>query len=207
MPFTQRLIYWLGGSPCAGKSTVAQIIAARQGWDIYACDAAYQRHVDAADPRSAPLLFTVGHLRDDALWLRPVAEQTATAIGMYCEEFAAILADVATRPGTEPLLVEGAALLPELVAPLLGTHHRAAWLVPTPAFQRHHYAQRDWARALVATCSDPPQAFANWMARDIGFAAYVTRTAQTCQVPLHSVDGSAPVSDSVAWVLAQWGIT
>jgi len=123
---------------------------------------------------------------------------------MYREEFAAILADIAALPVARPLLVEGAALLPELIAPLLGERQYGAWLVPTPAFQRHHYAERSWPGAVVATCSDPHLAFANWMERDIGFAAYVTQTARERHLPLHIVDGSEPLAASVAWVVAQW---
>ncbi len=201
-----RAIYWLGGSPCAGKSTVARMIAGRYGWDVYSCDAAYQRHADEADARVSPTLALVGHLRDNALWLRPVAEQTATEIAMYREEFAAILADIAAQPGPRPLLVEGAALLPECVAAVPGAQGHGAWLVPTPAFQRHHYAQRGWPSVVVAGCSDPQTAFANWMARDIGFAAYVAETAHRRDLPVLSVDGAEPLAASLAWVLAQWGI-
>jgi hypothetical protein len=203
---TQRLIYWLGGSPCAGKSTVAHAIAARSGWDVYACDAAYDRHVAQADPRTSPTLYEVGRLRDDALWLRPLPEQTATEIAMYREEFTAILADIVALPGDGPLLVEGAALLPELVAPLLGKHGHGAWLVPTAAFQRYHYAQRDWPREVVAGCSDPQQAFEHWMLRDIGFAAYITQTAYERHLPLLTIDGTEPPSTSIAWVMQQWHI-
>jgi 2-phosphoglycerate kinase len=202
----QRPLLWLGGSPCAGKSTVADAIAARFGWEVYRCDAAYARHVAEADPQHAPTLTRIGHLHGDALWMRPVAEQTATEIALYREEFAFILRDIAALSGDEPVIIEGAALLPELVAPLLGEHAHGAWLVPTPAFQRAHYARRAWAWDVVAACSDPPAAFNNWMTRDIGFAAYIAESSRAWGVPLRLIDIGTPLDETIDWVLAQWEI-
>jgi hypothetical protein len=200
----QRHLFWLGGSPCAGKSTMAQSVAARFDWELYSCDAAYDRHVAEGDHQHAPTLTYIGQLHDDALWLRPVAEQTATEIALYHEEFAFILQDIAAMPGEGPLIVEGAALLPALVAPLLSECSHGAWLVPTPDFQRTHYARRPWAWDVVARCSDPHAAFDNWMARDIAFATYVADSARTHGVPLRIIDDTVPLAEMIDWVLAQW---
>ena len=44
--------YFIGGSPCAGKSTVCDLLAARQGWETYHCDEHYDAHLERARPGS-----------------------------------------------------------------------------------------------------------------------------------------------------------
>jgi len=118
---------------------------------------------------------------------------------MYHEEWELILADLLLLPTERPILIEGAALLPEIVAPMLNQQQRGIWMVPTPAFQRQYYRQRGWPLEVVAGCTEPAQAFANWMERDIGFATYVTMMAHRTHVPLFSVDGSLPLEASIRW--------
>jgi adenylylsulfate kinase-like enzyme len=36
-------VYWLGGSPCAGKTTIAAIIAQEHSWQVYHLD----RYIDS----------------------------------------------------------------------------------------------------------------------------------------------------------------
>ena len=33
-----HLIYWLGGSTCAGKSTISNVFSEKYGFTIYHCD-------------------------------------------------------------------------------------------------------------------------------------------------------------------------
>ena len=44
--------YFLGGSPCAEKSTVAALLAREHGLRVYSCDAAFERHAEAATKRA-----------------------------------------------------------------------------------------------------------------------------------------------------------
>jgi hypothetical protein len=76
--------------------------------------------------------------------------------------------------------------------------------VPTPAFQRAHYARRDWVPAFLADCSDAAQAWHNWMERDIGFAAIVADGARALGRRLITVDGSQPPEAILDKVLAHF---
>lgn len=202
---TMTHIYWLGGSPCAGKSTVAEMLARAYDWLYINCDSRFGDHQQQSDPHRQPTLHRLATLTSDEIWLTPVLDQVARVIAIYREEFPLLLADLAVAPTERPILLEGAALLPELVAPLATAEH-AAWLVPTPTFQQHHYAQRPWIRDVLKGCSDPAQAFANWMQRDISFAQYVITTAQQHGLPLLQVDGSQSLAQTAAWVATQWGL-
>jgi hypothetical protein len=99
----------------------------------------------------------------------------------------------------EPVMAEGAALMPELVAGLT-PRARAAYLVPTNEFQREHYARRDWAWNLCNQTLDPARTFDGWMQRDARFAAYVRETAVQYGFPVMVVDGSRTLEDTQTWL-------
>ena len=105
-------------------------------------------------------------------------------LNFYREEWTLILEDLETLP--TPLLLEGAACMPELV-PL---EWPAVWLVPTPELQRHHYAQRPWIAGVLEVASNPLEAFDNWMARDELFAQYVLEQCKRLNRPVRVVDGT-----------------
>ena len=83
------------------------------------------------------------------------------------------------------------------MAPHLIVSHQALWMVPVPEFQMRYYTQRAWAQEIVAACTYPEQAFANWMQRDISFAAYVAQKALEREFLLIRVDGSHSLEESV----------
>jgi 2-phosphoglycerate kinase len=199
-------IYWLGGSPCSGKSTIAELLSKRYNLTYFSCDAAFDRHLQASDPVQQPTLHRLRTMTSDEIWLEPVAAQLAREIAIYCEEFPLLLADLAALPTDRPILAEGAALMPTLVMEQLHAARNATWVVPTAAFQRHHYAQRPWIADVLKACSDPDQAFTNWMARDSAFAEYVAATAKQHAVPLLWVDGTQTIAENAAWVAEQLGL-
>ena len=116
-----------------------------------------------------------------------------------------ILADLAALPADRPILAEGAALLPELVAPDLADPRCAIWVVPTEAFQRHHYAQRPWIGDILAQCSQPEQAFRNWMDRDAAFARHVLASAGARGLATLLVDGHTALEANAAAIAARFG--
>lgn len=196
-------VYWIGGSPCAGKSTVAQALADRYNLHYYQCDAWFATHQQRAAPTQQPTLQRLVDLSCDEIWLPPVAEQVARVQTIYHEEFALILDDLCALPMDRPVLVEGAALLPQLVLPYLPRRQQAIWLTPTPAFQRTHYVQRSWIHDVLRACTDPTQAFQNWMARDEAYAAWIKEQATATGLRLLQVDGRQS-SDELMAQVATW---
>ena len=194
-PFSNVL--WIGGSPCTGKSTIADHLAAETGAHVYRCDDAYFHHQDLTTAERQPVFHRLARANCDEVWMRPVPRQIDEALALYREEFSFILADLAAFEETTPVIVEGAALLPELVAALGVPTHRALWLVPTEPFQREHYARRQWRHEVLASCADPDQAWENWMARDAGFARFVAADATTRGFRALTVDGTRSLADMV----------
>ena len=152
-----------------------------------------------------PTLYRLSRLAPDALWLeRSVEQQICEEIAFYHDEWHLIVRDLEALPRDTPILAEGAALLPGLVAPLLSEGSKAMWMVPTLEFQLTYYWQRAWAREVVRECSDPEQAFENWMQRDSGFAHVIIQQARQQHLDIVVVDGSRTLSQSLAYVERAW---
>lgn len=189
---TLNKVCWLGGSPCSGKTTIADRLAQRYGCRVYHCDEAFETH-KAYIPAMQPIL----KMSWDEIWMRPHDELLRSELAIYRQEFAMITADLRALPRDRPIIAEGTALLPELVAQVADLR-QALWLVPSPAFQRERYPLRgEWVQAVLSQCSDPAQSFENWIARDIAYAAEVAVQAAGLSARAIVVDGSQSL-DQVA---------
>ena len=196
--------FWVGGSPCAGKSTIADLLGARHGIPVVHCD-------DGALPRwrrvraqASPVLTELTELSDCERWTRPPAWQAEKELLYYREQFPLLLAELAAVEA--PFIVEGADLLPELVVEQGVPLSRGVWVVASPQFQLEQYARRDWARTLVAPCADPVAAFHGWMERDILFASAVAESALRLGGTVVVVDGSRSVAAVAAEVATHLGL-
>lgn len=206
---SQRLarVLWLGGSPCSGKSTVADRIAQRFGLRIYDCDEAWFRHGETAPDAAAPVLHWLARATAEEIWLqRTVDLQVADAITSYRELFPYIVSDLCDMPGDTGIVAVGAALLPEFVSRLGVPAKRSLWMVPTESFQRHHYGKREWRHTILRSTSDPDRAWENWMLRDAAFAGEVIRQARHIPGRLIVVDGSRDVDSIEREVVNHFGL-
>lgn len=52
-------IYWIGGSPCAGKTTIARKLAAEYGFTYYKCDDCYDDHMSRSTPDQHPNTYKI----------------------------------------------------------------------------------------------------------------------------------------------------
>ena len=96
--------------------------------------------------------------------------------------------------------------MPCLVAPLINTMHSALYMVPTASFQREHYSKRPWIADVLRDCSDPAQAFDNWMRRDEKFARWVRRTAYAYGLQTIIVDGSRDIETHARMAAQHFGL-
>jgi hypothetical protein len=199
-------VYWIGGSPCSGKSSIAEILAHKHGFVVYHGDDHFYDHVAAADPDSQPRLHRLREFTWEALFMRPVAEQVADEIAIYHEEFDPILEDLRELRGESRLIVEGAALLPGRVAPLLPDSSHAIFVIPSGPFQRATYAERSWPEDILAGCRDPEQAWSNWMTRDEQFGRYVAAEANALSLAVLHVDGSGSLEQNARVVAGHFAL-
>lgn len=200
-------VFWIGGSPCSGKSTIAAALAAEFDLARYTCDDEVERHASLASSDAAPVMRRLARATCDDLWMRPVGQQIREEIAHYEEEFPFILDDLHAMSGVRPVIAEGAALLPRLLTGIGIDPVRSIWIVPSPAFQRDHYARRMWRHDVLAPCADPDQAWRNWMDRDIGFARHVAAEARRQDLTCLTVDGSRSLRATVDEVRRHFGLS
>jgi hypothetical protein len=199
-------VFWIGGSPCSGKSTIVEMLAARHTFVQYNCDDALPRHMAQAIPASQPTLHRLAHMTWDEIWMRPVEALLADVLAAYAEEFPLILDELRALPADLPIVAEGAALMPALVHPVLARRSQGIWVVPSDAFQRAQYPVRgEWVQGILSQCAEPERAFQNWMDRDAAFARRIAREAEDIGLYVLPVDGTRTIAENAAAVMSHFG--
>ncbi|HEX2164933.1 MAG TPA: hypothetical protein VHM02_13395, partial [Thermoanaerobaculia bacterium] len=195
-------VLWLGGSSCAGKSAVAEILARRHGVPVYSCDDAFDEHRRRARGAGDAAFLDLAEAPPERLFAPPAAARAAELAAFHRAAFPYLAADLAAR-SDRPLLVEGCGLLPDLVA-AAARPPRAAFLIADDAFRPTVAARRPATAELLARCPDRELARRTWLERDRLFAARVARDARRLGLPVLAVDGSrdlAATADAVADLL------
>ena len=194
-------VFWMGGSPCSGKSSVARKLADEYGLRAYHCDEASADHQQRLTIDRQPMLHKWTHSSWNELWMRPVDILLAEAIACYQEHFQLVVKDLLTLPRSKPLLAEGTCLLPGSVNEVLSSRDQAIWIVPTETFQKAHYRDRGpWVDAILSECADPDRAFQNWMDRDAESARWVTRATDELGLTNLLVNGKRSLADNTRLV-------
>src|SRR5690242_16919336 len=128
-------VLWIGGAQWAGKSTVANLLAARHPVIRYAYDYHDARsHSQRARARPDRFPAFASFLADldanpDRAWVDPSAAELAErARSIFAERFEMVLDDLAALPVGVTVVAEGWGLRPELVAPHLSEPAEAVFL-------------------------------------------------------------------------------
>jgi 2-phosphoglycerate kinase len=119
----------IGGTSHVGKSTTARVLAARLGWRCISTDS-LARHPGRPwrtppDQVPAHVAAHFGTLTQDELMASVLAHYRANVRPIIERLVSEALAG-------EPLVLEGSALLPDIVGPLISPEIRAVWLTAPP---------------------------------------------------------------------------
>ena len=193
-------IYWIGGAPCSGKSTIAEKLAFKYGLSLFKSDDHMYAHMRLARAEQQPVMAKLAALSWDEIWTRPVEVQMQDEFAFYHEEFDMLLEELALYPQGQPILAEGNAWLPELLGRLQTPPGRIVYIIPTKEFQVANYLQREFTKDILAQCADPQAAFENWMERDARFGDKVDQTACQMGLPVIRVDGRLSIEETTALV-------
>ncbi len=192
-------VYWLGGSACAGKTSVARLLAERHRLALYSCDDQFEEHRRRADPERHPRFCRVADLAPEELWTAPAEVQAEDLLGFYEDEMEMILEDLAGIHG--PMLAEGVGLLPPRVSQVLADPSRAVWLIANDDFRRRAYPGRGgFVTEMLSSYGNPEAAFAEWMRRDSLVAEIIAEGARRIGGAVIHVDGSRTVEQTAAAV-------
>lgn len=187
MPGTVKQYVWIGGAPCAGKSLLAERLSVDLHFPVYHADEHFDEHAQQVD--RGTVLKRISGWSPEQIFLRNVEQMVADFVSVSYDEFPLILKDLEATEWNHGAIVEGCALLPELVSASMMEADSAVFLVPTEDFQRHHYALRPWIHDLLSKTSNRQAAWENWRARDARFADVVIEQAIEANLPVVEVDG------------------
>jgi len=202
------MIFFLGGPPRVGKSIIAEAITRERGIGSVATDSLGAVLETVMSPESEPGLFVVNRLNElpEAERIRLMTEDPAKRIEYQIEESKAVWRAVVPFVQREQeegrsLVVEGVAVLPELVARLEGVDYRAVFLgnrglthhenIKRGALEREH----DWMQHASDEYIDAFTAFV------VQMSGYIEKEARTYGFDYFEMDGR-PFNDAVAEVVA-----
>ena len=202
-------ILWLGGSACAGKTTIATRLARRYGLTAYHLDDRFDDHRRRADEARHPHSRALMNLTPTDLFAPAPEVQARRLCEFYGDEWEMILEDVAAADtSTARLLVEGAGLSPRAVGRSTGDLGSAVWLIATEDVQRRGYCSRSTlVDDLLRDVPDRDQAFARWMERDAARALGLRTEALAVGARTITVDGSRAVEEIADAVASALGLS
>jgi adenylate kinase family enzyme len=196
--------YVLGGSPCSGKSTIAEMLVAKYGFQYYKADDHDPEHMQRSQPNQQPVMYKISKMSWEEIWSRSPFELLKDELTFYHENFPFVLDDLRQLKLETPVILEGAAFLPNLVNQYPVNSSNVVYMVPTMEFQLHHYQQRPWIQAILKECRNPRQAFDNWMKRDASFGQEVIRQANRNRFQVIIVDGSFDIQEQFKVIQKQF---
>lgn len=162
-----RRIWFIGGSPCSGKSTVAERISSDCNAYYFKAGDYPEDLISLAAAKGLPVCGRIRQMTADEIWLRSPKEQCEEEFLIY-EEIAGFLFEKLNAVEADTVIAEGAAFTPDIMKRIKADHYLC--MIPTPEFQISHYRMREWVRYVLQDCTDKESAFDNWMQRDILFA-------------------------------------
>ena len=201
-------VYWIGGGSAAGKSTVANRLAAQHGFYVYATDDVMADHARRTTDHDAPLLHSFKAMDMDERWVNRSPETLyATFHWFQGEGFDSIIEDLLNLPREPRVIVEGFRLLPSLVKPFLPDAVHAVWLLPTPNFRQAVIERRGGsAWSFLARTSDPERALRNLLERDRMFTDRLREETARLDLPTIEVDATIAEDELTDRVMRLFGL-
>ena len=193
-------IYYIGGSPCSGKSTMAELLAEKYGFQYFKQDDYLEEYMRRGVQEERNLFKKVSLMSMEEMWMRPPAELCAEEIALYEIMFSYSIHDVLALSQEGTVIAEGAGFMPSLVKKINIDKSHYICVVPTKEFQVNMYSKRSWISHYLSDCSDPSKAFENWMERDALFAETVLQEAEAFGYASFIVDGVSSIEANLATI-------
>lgn len=199
-------IYYLGGSPCCGKSTIAEKLSHQYGFQYYKVDDFLDEFISKGGDDGDEWLKHVSTMTLDQLWLRDPYILNKEELVTYEKLFPYYISALEKLNNDTPIITEGAAFLPSLVNQLGIDKMHYICIVPSKEFQLLYYKKRLWVNDYLSSCSNKEKAFSNWMERDALFALSTLEQAEKAGYKTLVVDGTKSVEDNYNFVVEAFGL-
>ena len=199
-------VYFIGGSPCAGKSTVAEILSKQYGLYYFKVD----ERLDEYTCRGARMNYEICkkqvEMSADQIWMRDPVLQCKEEFLFYEEVNDFLMEDLFRSCEGKTVITEGAAYVPRLMKKWCIAYDRYIAITPIREFQISHFKQRDWIPYVLDGCSNLENAFDNWMERDVLFAEEVVRECNVLGYQSIRNNGDLSIEELVHKVSIHFGL-
>lgn len=128
-------IYFVGGSPCAGKSTICEIISKKYNLYYYKFDDYLDDYMKLAAKNNKPLCKKNIAMNAEQIWMREPLIQSQEEFGIYEEIFKNLINDLKKIKCDKDIITEGCAYIPRLVKQLGISNNRYLSIIPTKNFK------------------------------------------------------------------------
>ena len=91
-------LYIIGGSPCSGKSTIAEMIAEKYDFNYFKVDDYLEQYMKKAQEDGKPLSARAMQMSPEETWMRSPRLQTEEELEIYREIFTYIWEALSTFP-------------------------------------------------------------------------------------------------------------
>lgn len=199
-------IFYIGGSTCCGKSTVAEMLCSNGDFKYYKLDDDLFTFLDAMAAAGHKVAAFQKNAAVDEIWLRDPKRQNEEELLFYSDMMPMAFEKLSQMRSGQRVLTEGAGYLPSLMNERGVPKNRYVCIVPTREFRLCEYKKRPWIGQVLDGSTNKEQAFSNWMERDALFAEFVIKDAHRFGYATYIVDGSKPVDATLDFVKSVFGI-
>jgi hypothetical protein len=187
---TLRHVLWIGGSPGAGKSSVATRIARRYGLRCYNSDTRTWQHRDRALCAGNAAARRWEAMTPQERWVGSTPREMLE-MSLHFERGPMVIDDLRALPHSSLVVAEGSTLPARALSCGIAERSRAVWLLPTRAFQRAALTNRGVGPGPTALY--------------LLLGATIEQEAKEHGVPTLTVDGSRGIQETVAAVEELFG--
>lgn len=198
--------YYIGGSPCSGKSTIAEALSEKYNLHYFKVDDYLDRYMKMGASDKKEICQKVENMTPEQIWMRNPLVQCEEELLIYEEIIEFILEDLKQIDCKNGIITEGAAYLPKLVKHINIPVERYISITPSKEFQIFHYSKREWVPYVLAECSNKEKAFENWMNRDVLFAEAVQQQCKELGYVSLINNGEMTVEELVNKVVTHFGL-
>lgn len=171
-------IYYIGGSPCSGKSTMAEILAKKYDLYYFKVDDFIDKYMQLGAVKGYEICKKMSEMSWDEIWMRDPVLQCTEEVQWYEEIFEFVCEDLSKISCKTEIITEGAAYMPQLMKGISVSYDKYLSLTPEREFQLFHYSKREFVPYILRECTDKEKAFSNWMERDILFAKDIQKQCE-----------------------------
>lgn len=200
-------VYYIGGSPCSGKSTIAEKIAEKYNLHYFKVDDFLDKYIVCGAEKGCEICAKQSKLSFEQIFMQNPEKLCEEELQIYCEIFEFIKEDmqaICLQNNETGIIAEGAAFLPKLMKQENIPENRYICITPTKDFQIEHYIKREWLPYILEGCADKEKAFQNWMDRDALFAEDVRNQCEKTGYKSVVTDGKVGIEDMLDIVCQQF---